>query len=507
MRRRKTDPELPVLLPFVPGQASNGEFVPQERTAKHREAAALAHELAERVARRQGVERRRFLTSLGGIAVTLAALNLAGCDDRDKKGLPPGVSSGGTYNVPKDTDPATVCEHLAGDEFIFDVQTHHVDPKGPWVQASPAAAAFFRAFRPGCAAADKLDCLSRYYYAHDIFLESDTSIAVLSDTPAASDAQDPLTFDEMRRTRDILNDLSPKDHGRLRLHSVVVPNAGPLPAELERMQARAEALDVAAWKVYTPYGPDGRGWSLDDPRLGIPVIEQARRLGVKTICAHKGLPLFGFDRAAASPRDIGVVAKAYPDVNFVVYHSGWDPDVREGPYDPKDAARGTSALIKSLLDNGVGPNQNVYAELGTTWRNVMSDRTQAAHVLGKLLTYVGEDNVLWGTDCIWTGSPQPQIVAFRAFRMDPQFARLHGYAPLTDTVKRKVFGLNAARLYGVDPVAQKCKIERDEVERLRLAWRDLEGDTHEPRYVARGPTSRPGMLRWFAANGSRWQLG
>ena len=47
------------------------------------------------------------------------------------------------------------------------------------------------------------------YYAHDIFLESDTSIAVLSDTPSPSDRFDPLTFYEMRRTREIMNQLSP----------------------------------------------------------------------------------------------------------------------------------------------------------------------------------------------------------------------------------------------------------------------------------------------------------
>ena len=30
MRAKKTDPELPVVLPFTPGQASNGEYIPLE---------------------------------------------------------------------------------------------------------------------------------------------------------------------------------------------------------------------------------------------------------------------------------------------------------------------------------------------------------------------------------------------------------------------------------------------------------------------------------------------
>src|SRR4029077_16764599 len=39
--------------------------------------------------------------------------------------------------------------------------------------------------------------------------------------------------------------------------------------------------------------------------------------------------------AAASPRDIGPAAAAFPDIAFVVYHSGYerDPDGTEGPYD------------------------------------------------------------------------------------------------------------------------------------------------------------------------------
>jgi hypothetical protein len=31
-------------------------------------------------------------------------------------------------------------------------------------------------------------------------------------------------------------------------------------------------------------------------------------------------------------------------------------------------------LLKSLLDNGIAPNRNVYAELGSTWRFAMRDR-------------------------------------------------------------------------------------------------------------------------------------
>src|SRR5207245_1034909 len=82
--------------------------------------------------------------------------------------------------------------------------------------------------------------------------------------------------------------------------------------------------------------------------------------------------------------------------------------------------------------SGIGPNQNVYAELCTTWWSVMGSPDQAAHVLGKLLKHVGENNVLWGTDALFYGAPQDQIQAFRAFQISEEYQDRFGYPALTD---------------------------------------------------------------------------
>ena len=149
----------------------------------------------------------------------------------------------------------------------------------------------------------------------------------------------------------------------------------------------------------------------------------------------------GYPEAYGRCADVGRAAKLYPDVNFIIYHSGFETGHREAPYDPASAGRGVDTLVKSLKDNGIGPNGNVYAELGSTWRFVMRDPTTAAHLLGKLLVRVGQDNVLWGTDSIWYGSPQDQIQAFRAFQIAPELVERHGYLELTPELKRKVFGV------------------------------------------------------------------
>jgi predicted TIM-barrel fold metal-dependent hydrolase len=497
MRTKKTDPELPIFLPFEPGPASNGEYVPRDRSLNEQRAAALAMESAERWAKKLNVDRRQFLVSMGGLAVTLGAINAAcGSDSGDGGGAT--ATPGGTFEVP--TEPsAEACVPLEGDEFIFDIQTHHVNPDRPPGQRVAGAYQFLNP----CDDIEGDDCFGRYAYMKDIFFDSDTTVAVLSDTPSASDERDPLTFEEMQQTLEIMDMLSSGGASRVLLHSIVVPNIGRLEDQLDAMQARAETLDVAAWKVYTPYeGGTGQGWSLDDEEFGIPMIEKARETGVKRICAHKGLPLFGNDATAWSPRDIGVVARMFPDVQFVVYHSGWDPDRAEGPYDPDNAEIGVNSLIKSLEDNDISPNSNVWAELGSTWRGVMSNPTQAAHTLGKLLRYVGEERVCWGTDCIWYGAPQPQIVAFRTFQFDPELAQAEGYPELTAELKAKVFGLNSASLYDIDPEALRCDLDADVVEEQRNLRLEMRPETHERKWTANKPISRRSVLSWFG--GQAW---
>jgi len=59
--------------------------------------------------------------------------------------------------------------------------------------------------------------------------------------------------------------------------------------------------------------------------------------------------------------------------------------------------------------------------VATLWRQLLTTPDQAAHALGKVLSRVGEQRVLWGTDSIWYGSPEPQIMAMRTFEITPEF--------------------------------------------------------------------------------------
>jgi hypothetical protein len=75
--------------------------------------------------------------------------------------------------------------------------------------------------------------------------------------------------------------------------------------------------------------------------------------------------------------------------------------------------------------------------------------------------------VLWGTDCIFYGSPQDQIQTLRAFEISEEFQERYGYPALTRKLKQKILGLNGARVYGIEPSSVECSFTRRELEEVR----------------------------------------
>ena len=210
---------------------------------------------------------------------------------------------------------------------------------------------------------------------------------------------------------------------------------------------------------------------------------------------HKGIPFGRQSYEHSQCSDIGVVAKRYPDVDFIIYHSGYVPGNAELPYDAAAKRDGIDTLVRSLVENEVPPNSNVYAELGSTWRMLMREPDSAAHALGKLFKYVGERNVLWGTDSIWYGSPQDQIQAFRTFQISDDFREKHGYPAITPALRAQVFGLNATRPYNVGAEEVLKRARADDVSRRRAEYRERP----DPSYLTYGPRTRREFLALLRA--------
>ena len=202
-------------------------------------------------------------------------------------------------------------------------------------------------------------------------------------------------------------------------------------------------------------------WRLDDEKLMYSFYMKAARSGVRNVCVHKGLfPLAAEQRlphlsAHAAVSDVGKAAKDWPQLNFVIYHSGF----RHLGGAPEDGMRewqqaGRLSWLSDLAEiPGKYGVRNVHGDLGAifAWTVIAQPRLAAA-MLGTLVKGLGADHVIWGTDSIWTGSPQWQIEALRRLEIPEDMQKQHGFAPLgaaDGPVKSAILGGNGLRLFGV----------------------------------------------------------
>jgi hypothetical protein len=258
---------------------------------------------------------------------------------------------------------------------------------------------------------------------------------------------------------------------RLLAHGQLYPGV----PNLEFMERQIAENHPDSWKGYNiafaakadddPASPMRR-WRLDDEKVVYPTYELItrhkeqleRHPGFFNICIHKGFSPSPVDTPEmGNPTDIPKASRDWPQFNFIIYHACWGGMV---PF----------AWSKPVLDdivaerrflNGVpnlpwltqfgqtcGQLQNVVAEIGSTFaNNVVTWPTVCAHMLGQLLKYFGEDRIVFGSDCVFNGSPQWQIEALWRFQIPDEMRRRFGYPELTPTAKRKILGLNSARLY------------------------------------------------------------
>jgi predicted TIM-barrel fold metal-dependent hydrolase len=430
------------VVPSLLRPRSSDEYAPVPWSAADREAITHYDAIASVAARAVECSALDYALDRRGTAATLQAIDAA--------------HGGGFYAVPDDAvhDLEAAQDAFRGIGPVVDVQTHLVDPARWTGSGADALAGFLRMADPdrwtGAIDPRTIDGAA---WAALVFGASETAVALLTSTPGRADVN-VLTNRQIAAARDVADRYA--GTGRVLTHTIVHPNLGE--SELDAMVDWESTLRPAGWKCYTLWGPPTNasptgGWFLDDEEVGFPFLERVRALGPRVVATHKGLggPIPDASVAAASPRDIGPAAKAFPDVKFVVYHSGYErnPDGEEGAYDPaRGAPQGVDRLVRSLAGAGVGAGANVYAELGSTWFLMLRRPREAAHVLGKLLVALGPQRIVWGTDSAWYGSPQPLIDAFRAFVIPDDMQAEFGYPALTAATKERILSANAQDVYG-----------------------------------------------------------
>ena len=129
------------------------------------------------------------------------------------------------------------------------------------------------------------------------------------------------------------------------------------------------------------------------------------------------------------------------------------------------------------------------------------------HLIGKNIKHYGVDHVLWGTDCLWWGSPQWVIDAFKRFQISDELCEKFGYQKLTKDDKAKIFGLNAAKIYGVDVKAQRQALPADTLSKLKQTYLSQGGQRANAAYGwVRADALRPRSQAMLVVAALRWHL-
>ena len=178
-------------------------------------------------------------------------------------------------------------------------------------------------------------------------------------------------------------------------------------------------------KLYTAeWHGDSRGYKLSDPWT-YRYLELCRELGIKNIHVHKGPTIRPLDRDAFDVADVDHAATDFTDLNFIVEHVG----------------------LPRLEDFCWIATQepNVYGGLAVAIPFIHTRPRYFAQIMGELNYWIGEDRILFSSDyALWT--PQWLAKSFLDFQIPDDMTE---YAPLSTTLKKKVLGLNAAKLYDI----------------------------------------------------------
>ncbi len=466
----------------VPTQVvSNGEFNPLPQTRDQRRVETRVKDLATDLSRRHGMGRRQFLASSAGMAAAFLAMNEvfgAIFDVSPAEAQTPGVAD-------------ARASALAG-QFIFDDQTHFVRDDFKQTGLLDLAKYAKQHWNPALAAENDLARFKFENYVKEIFVDSDTKVALLSGAPFDDPTWDLLANDQIAAARAAINRIA--GARRLLGHAVITPNKPGWMNEVDRCIA---VVKPDSWKGYTvgdPLSPSKLRsyWRLDDEKMVYPFYEKAVKAGINTVCIHKGLLPADYEKSCVweynTVWDVGKAAKDWPQINFVIYHSALrmfreSPDAMLTEFEQTGRIKWATELAEIPAKFGVS---NVYGEIGTSFATcaVASPRLAAA-LMGTLIRGLGADHVVWGSDSVWYGSPQWQLEALRRLEIPDEMRRKHGFAPLgaaDGLAKTAIFGGNSARLYKLDVKAAQGTMTRDKVAAIKAEYVAMGGTRTNARY-------------------------
>lgn len=469
----------------VPTQiVSSDEFYPDPQNEKQREVEARVLAMADDLGKKQGLDRRRFFHTAAGMAASFVAMNEV---------------YGPIFDVTKAeaATPAMAQERANGlkDQFVMDMHTHFLRDDTRIMNFVAMRNAVGKAgWNKELAAKEQtIEDLKYDNYVKEIFLDSDTKIALISSAPSEIEHDWFLTNEQMAAARDKVN----QKFGSRRLFSHMIFTPGR-PGWLDQVDAGL-ALKPESAKGYTIGDNTHKDlskypWRLDDEKVTYKAYEKFVAAGIKNVCVHKGLFAPSVEKqfpnlvGYAGVADVGQAAKDWPQLNFIVYHGayrhvGGDPAVALAEFERTGRISWTSDLADIPAQYGVN---NVYADVGQLFATTLVAQPRVcAALMGIMIKHMGVERVNWGTDAVWTGAPQWQIEGLRRLEIPEDMQKKYGFAPLGPAdgeVKNIIFGRNNARLYNIEPKKAMLDIKNDKLTALKAEYEKNGPEPSNMRY-------------------------
>ncbi len=303
----------------IPTQSvSSDEFMPAPQTEKQRRVEARIKDLGGELAKKHGMSRRQFLTTASGMAAAFLAMN-------EVHGPLYGVSRAEAVDRAMAAERA---DSLKG-QFVMDCHTHFLrDDTRIQTFVMQRQAVGKAGWNPALSGKEQtIEDLKFANYYKEIFLDSDTKVALISGAPSDIPQDWFLTNEMKAEARARVN----KEAGSRRMlsHAIFTPGQ---PGWLEAIDRAISDLKPDSFKGYTIGDNTNKQiskypWRMDDPKVAYKGYEKFAKAGLVNVCVHKGLfppsveQQFPHLLAYSDVRDVGQAAKDWPQVNFIIYHS------------------------------------------------------------------------------------------------------------------------------------------------------------------------------------------
>jgi predicted TIM-barrel fold metal-dependent hydrolase len=488
---------LPHHTPIPTQIVASDEYYPDPQNEKQREVEARLLAMADNLGAKQGMDRRRFFQTSAGMAASFLAMNEV---------------YGNLFDVSKaeaaTPEMANERANAFKDQFIMDMHTHFLRDDTRIMNFVAMRNAVGKAgWNKQLAEREQtIEDLKYGNYMKEVFLDSDTKIALISSAPSDIEQDWFLTNEQMAAAREKVN----KEAGSRRLFSHIIFTPGQ-PGWLDKLEAGL-ALKPESCKGYTVGDNTHKDisrypWRLDDEKTAYKGYEKMVKAGIKNVCVHKGLfppsveKQFPNLRGFADVADVGQAAKDWPQLNFIIYHSayrhvGGDPAVALAEFQRTGRIAWTSDLADIPAQYGVN---NVYGDVGQLFATTLVSQPRVcAALMGTLIKGLGADHVCWGTDAVWTGSPQWQIEGLRRLEIPEDMQKAFGFVPLGPAdgpVKTAIFGGNNARLYNIEVKRASLELKQDKFASLKAEYEKNGAERSNMRY---GYVVRPADHTVFA---------